>query len=115
MVFGDLWEMFNLPFNNNYLLAQPTKFSNKYVLKDKKNNKWVINAGVILFNIEKIRKDDKDFEIIYYSFKYKFIEQIALNYALLPNVGYLPFKYGVVFSDPIKCKNKYVRNCCCYQ
>ena len=103
MVFSDLWEMYNLPFYNNYLLAQRTK---NYKFKDKKNKKWVINAGVILFNIEKFRKDNKDFEIFYYLFKYKFTEQDALNYVLLPNIGYLPFKYGIVFNNPLICKKK---------
>ena len=98
MVFKDLWEMYNLPFNNNYLLAQRTK---KNFLKDKKVNNYQINAGVILFNIKKIRKDDKDFEIFYFLFKKNFTEQQALNYALFPKVGYLPFKFGIWFRGKL--------------
>ena len=94
LVFKDLWEMFNLPFKNNYLLAQRTV---KHIFKDKIVKKHVINVGVILFNIEKIRKENKDFEIFYFLFKNKFTEQDALNYAILQQIGYLPFKFGIWF------------------
>jgi len=98
MVFKDLWDMYNLPFNNNYLLAQPTV---KHIFKDKIIKNYVINAGVILFNIEKIRQDNKDFEIFYFLFKNNFTEQDALNYAVLPQIGYLPFKYGIWYMGNI--------------
>ena len=66
LVYKDLGELFNLPFNDNYYLAQPTR---NYNFKDKKMTKRVINVGVILINIEKIRKDNKDFELLYILFK----------------------------------------------
>lgn len=91
IVFKDLWELFNLPFEDNYILAQPTKM---YIFKDKKMTKRVINVGVMLINVEKIRKDNKDFEIFYYLYKKNFTEQLALNYVCYPKIGYLPFKYG---------------------
>ena len=94
MVFKDLWQLFNLPFQNNYLLAQR---SVKHIFIDKKIDNYVINAGVILFNIKKIRNDNKDFEIFYFLFKNNFTEQDALNYVLLPKIGYLPFKFGIWF------------------
>lgn len=94
LVFKDLWEMFNLPFNNNYLLAQPTL---KHIFKDKIIKRHVINVGVILFNIEKIRQENKDFEILYFLFKNGFTEQDAINYVILQQIGYLPFKYGIWF------------------
>ena len=92
LVFKDLWELFNLPFNDNYYLAQPTR---NYIFKDKKFSKRVINVGVMLINIEKIRKDNKDFECLYFLFKKKFNEQKIINYICLPKIGYLPFKYGI--------------------
>ena len=58
VVFKDLWEMFNLAFNDNYYLAQPTL---KGVFKS--FNKNPINVGVMLINIKKIREDNKDYEI----------------------------------------------------
>ena len=45
-----------------------------------------------LFNIEKFRKDNKDFEFLYYLFKKKFAEQILIGYICIPKIGYLPFK-----------------------
>ena len=50
MVFKDLWQLFNLPFQNNYLLAQRSR---QHIFIDKKIDNYVINAGVILFNIKK--------------------------------------------------------------
>ena len=105
LVFKDLWELFNLPFEDNYYLAQPTR---KYVFKDRKMNKRVINVGVMLINIEKIRKDNKDFETFYYLFKRRFTEQLAINYVCYPKIGYLPFKYGI-FANIHK-KNKTYSN-----
>ena len=105
IVFKDLWEMFNLPFNNNYLLAQRTRL---HIFKDKIVEKHQINAGVILFNIEKIREENKDFEIFYFLFKNKLTEQEALNYAIPPQIGYLPFKYGIWFMGKIDKFQKYM-------
>lgn len=104
LVFKDLYEMFNLPLGDNYFLAQP---SVKHIFKDRIFKKNVINVGVILFNIELFRKDNKDFEVFYYLFKNKFTEQDVLNYVCLPNVGYLPFKYGIFFIGNI---NTYIKN-----
>ena len=96
LVLSDLWEMYNLPFHNNYLLAQRTF---NHIFKDKILKRFVINAGVILFNIKKIREENKDFEVFYFLFKKKnFTEQDVLNYVLLPNIGYLPFKYGIWYT-----------------
>lgn len=104
IVFKDLWEMFNLPFNDNYLLAQPTR---KDIFEDKVLKQNTINAGVILFNIKKIREDNKDFEMIHYLFVKKFTEQILMGYVCLPKIGYLPFKYGIFFIGRLK---TYVRH-----
>ena len=58
MVFKDLWEIVNLPFDDNNFLGQPT---GKCYFKDKIFKKNPINAGVMLFNIKKLREDNKDF------------------------------------------------------
>ena len=90
IVFKDLWEMFNLPFGDNYFLAQPTS---KDVFKDKVLKQNAINCGVLLFNIKKFREDNKDFELLHYLFVKNFTEQILMEYFCLPKIGYLPFKY----------------------
>ena len=103
LVFKDLYELFNLPFNDNYYLAQPTR---KHNFKDKKMIKRVINVGVILINIEKLRNENKDFEILYYLFNKNFTEQLAINYVCNSKIGYLPFKYGI-FANIHKKNNTY--------
>ena len=107
IVFKDLWEMFNLPFDDNYFLAQPTR---KDVFKDKVLKQNAINAGVMLFNIKKIREDNKDFELLHYLFLKKFTEQILMGYVCLPKIGYLPFKYGIFFIGDIKTFVSHVEN-----
>lgn len=99
IVFKDLWEMFNLPFNGNYFLAQPTT---KAIFKGKVIKQNPINVGVVLFNIKKFREDNKDFELLHYLFVKKFTEQILMNYLCIPKIGYLPFKYGILFIGDIK-------------
>ena len=94
MVFKDLWEMFNLPFDDNYFLAQPTT---KDVFKDKILKQNTINAGVMIFNIKKLREDNMDFKLLHYLFLKKYTEQILIGYVCLPKIGYLPFKYGIFF------------------
>ena len=98
MVFKDLYEMYNLPFNGNYALGYP--FQSTYVLdKFNKNVIYYINAGVILFNIEIIRKDNKDIELIKYTKdnnnKLAFLEQDAINLVFYQKIGILPLKYGI--------------------
>ena len=98
MVFKDLYEMYNLPFNGNYALGYP--FQSTYVLdKFNKNVIYYINAGVILFNIEIIRKDNKDIELIKYTKdnnnKLAFPEQDAINLVFYQKIGILPLKYGI--------------------
>lgn len=100
IVFKDLWEMFNLPFNDNYFLGQPTRKDE--FIKDKVLTQNTINAGVMLFNIKKLREDNKDFELLHYLFKKKFTEQTLVGYICLPKIGYLPFKYGIFFIGDIK-------------
>jgi lipopolysaccharide biosynthesis glycosyltransferase len=100
MVFKDLWEMFNLPFDDNYFLGQPT---GKCYFKDKIFKKNPINAGVMLFNIKKLREDNKDFELLHYLFLKKYTEQETICYVFQSNIGYLPFKYGIFgFGGGIK-------------
>ena len=63
LIFKDLSEMFNLPFNDNYILGYP--FHTPWMVTiNHKHPKIYINAGVLLININKIRRDNKDFELI---------------------------------------------------
>lgn len=61
LVFKDIFDMYNLPFNGNYALGYP--FHDVYKIdKFIKNVKYYINGGVILFNLKKIRNDNKDID-----------------------------------------------------
>ena len=69
-----------------------------------------INAGVILINLEKIRKDGKHFDILYMSLNHKNLkhqDQTIINYVLYPNIGLLPSKYGI-FNFPTLFDIKYI-------
>ena len=98
LIFKDLYEMYNLPFNGNYVLGYPFHDSNKI---DKYVNRSVyyINGGVILFNNELIRKDNKDLELIRFTMDKNrelwFLEQDSINVIFFEKIGILPLKYGI--------------------
>ena len=64
----DISEMYNYPFNDNYILGFP--FYMTYVM-DKHGIKaeHYINGGCLLFNIEQIRKDKKDIDLLQFTIK----------------------------------------------
>ena len=94
----DISEMYNSPFNDNYILGFPFYMShvmNKFGIKAT----HYINGGCLLFNIEKIRKDKKDVDLLQFTFKKNrrlgFLEQDSINYIFYPNIGFLPLKFGI--------------------
>ena len=98
LIFKDISEMYNLPFNGNYVLGYP--FHTPYII-DKLgiNSKYYINGRVILLNIPEIRKYNKDIELLKYTAdnnkKVLFLEQDTLNYVFYGKIGFLPLKYGI--------------------
>ena len=98
LIFKDISEMYNLPFNGNYILGYP--FHTPYII-DKLgiNSKYYINGRVILLNIPEIRKYNKDIELLKYTAdnnkKVLFLEQDTLNYIFYGKIGFLPLKYGI--------------------
>lgn len=102
--------MYNLNFNHNFILG--AQAHDKYIMK--KFNiklKVLVNAGVILFNIKKIRKYNKDIELLYYTMKncrkLKYPEQDSMNIVFNPNIGILPYEYGMRIIDSLKTYKKY--------
>ena len=90
--------MYNYPFNDNYILGFP--FYMTYVMdKYKIKAEHYINGGCLLFNIEKIRKDKKDVDLLQFTIKnnsiLSFREQDSINYIFYPKIGFLPLKYGI--------------------
>ena len=63
------------------------------------NAEHYINGGCLLFNIEQIRKDKKDIDLLQFTVKnnsvLRFREQDSINYILYPKIGFLPLKYGI--------------------
>ena len=112
LIFKDLSEMFNLPFNNNYILGYP--FHTPWMVTiNHKHPKIYINAGVLLININKIRRDNKDFELIDFTRKYSkrlfFLEQDGINFVYYKKMGLLPLKYGVyLYGNITNFKKKYL-------
>ena len=98
LIFKDLYEMYNLPFNGNYVLGYP--FHDSYKIDKYVNNAtYYINGGVILFNNELIRKDNKDLELIKFTQANNgnlwFLEQDSINIVFYEKIGILPLKYGI--------------------
>ena len=98
LIFKDLYEMYNLPFNGNYVLGYPFHDSNK-IDKYVENAVYYINGGVILFNNKKIREDNKDLELFKFTKEKNselwFLEQDSINIVFYGKVGILPLKYGI--------------------
>ena len=100
LVFEDLSEMYNLPFNNNFILAtlDVDRFG-KDVKKLGINNDKYINSGVILFNLKKIRDENKSkLAIQFLMTKTKYIsyyDQTVINYIFYPYIGRFPYKHGM--------------------
>lgn len=96
LTFKDLNEMFQLNFNNNYILGTLDYLSFGVDYLGLKSNKY-INAGVILINLEKIRKDKKYYDLINITTRVRLEndDQTAINYVFYPDIGRLPAKYNI--------------------
>ena len=105
LTFKDLYEMYNLPFNDNYILGYPFQDVQK-IDRFVQNATTYINGGVILLNIAKIREDKKDVELIQCTLENNadlwFLEQDSMNVVFHNKVGILPLKYGIYLYGTIK-------------
>ena len=97
LTFGDLNEMYNLDFKDNYIFGFLDIMSNDIDYLGIRSEKY-INSGVILFNLKKVREDRIINKIIDLINNKKISlhkdDQTLLNYLLYPKIGMLPFKYG---------------------
>ena len=113
LIFKDLSKMYNLDFNNNFIIgAQAT---DKYIVKKfNAKIKLYVNAGVILFNIKKIRKYNKDIELLYFTMKncrkYKYPEQDSINIIFNPLVEVFPYEWGMREIDSVKTYKKHLEH-----
>ena len=95
----DIFEMFNISFDNNYILGHPSYMGYVMGKHGIPKPEHYINGGCLLFNIKKIRKDHKDLDLLLLTIKnnsiWRFREQDSINYVFYPNIGFLPLKYGI--------------------
>ena len=111
LIFKDISEMYNLPFNDTYVLGYPFHTpwtAYRFGIRPKK----YINAGVLLINIKKIREDGKDSELMEVTRKKGskafFLEQDTINYVYHKKIGLLPLKYGIyLYGNITQFKKKY--------
>ena len=111
----DIWEMYNYPFNDNYILGYPY-YSPEAMDKFKIKAIHYINGGCLLFNLEKIRKDIKDVDLLYFTIKKNklliFLEQDSINYIFHPKICILPLKYGMhmIINEHLNTISRYIRS-----
>ena len=114
LIFKDIAEMYKLPFNNNYVLGFP--FHTPHIIdRFGIKSKYYINGKVLLINIQEIRKNNEDVNLLDYTVKnYQktvFLEQDTLNYVFNNKIGFLPFKYGIyLFDNLYRFKKHYYTN-----
>ena len=91
--------MYDLNFNNNYILGYPFHTADSLDGWEDEHIKIYVNGGVLLFNINEIRKNNMDLKLLLFNFenfqKTHFLEQDTLNYVYKDKIGFLPLKYGV--------------------
>ena len=103
LVFEDLEDLYNFPSYNNYILGFLDFLSDGVDYLGLKSEKY-INAGVLLLNLDLIRKDKKYYEMLYMVNNNKNLknnDQTIINYIFYPSIGILPSKYGIFNFDSI--------------
>ena len=101
IVFKDLGEMYQIDFEDNYVLGILDYLTYGIDYLGIQSKKY-INAGVILLNLEKIRNDKIYYDIINMTNNKTFLmhqDQTIINYGLYPKIGKLPYKYTIFNFD----------------
>jgi len=112
LIFKDIYEMYTLPFNGNYVLGYP--FHSPWLVDDLGvHSIYYINGGILVFNIKEIRKKNADIKLLEFTVnnyeKVNFLEQDTINYVFFKKIGFLPLKYGVyLFGNFNEFKKEYL-------
>ena len=104
IVCEDLQGLFSIDMQDNYLCGVPAFIYYVDVAKHKERlgisedlSFQYINAGVALFNLEKLREDDKESQFIQLLDKnYESQDQDILNMACYGRIQLLPYRYNVM-------------------
>ena len=97
LTFNDLSEMYQLKFNDNYILGI-LDFLSDGIDHLGIHSEIYINSGVILLNLDLIRKENKIYKLINYTNDNNFlknVDQTIINYVFYPKIGILPSKYCI--------------------
>ena len=93
----DLNEMYRLSLDDNYVLGFLDVLSGGVDYLGVKSEKYIC-AGVILLNLEKIRNDNKTYQLINISksnVKLRHVDQTIINYVFYPKIGIFPDNIGI--------------------
>ena len=91
IVLEDLIQFYNLNFNGKVILGQPTICN-----KSTKTGIYKINSGVLLLNLNKMRKIEMEKKVLYIinnGFRDDYHDQNLINYYFYNYVGIFPPKY----------------------
>ena len=113
LIFKDISEMYDLDFKDNYILGYPFHTADSLDGWEKEQFKIYVNGGVLLINIDEIRRTNMDLKLLLYNFenfkRTHFLEQDTLNYVYKNKIGFLPLKYGVyLFGNIDEYKKAYL-------
>ena len=102
LTYNDLTEMYNLNMSNLYFRGIREIVSKSYE-KDINKSKYICD-GVMLMNLELIRKDNvykkfRNYYCSYYKKKIYFGDQHIINALFRDKIGFLPPKFGIWFID----------------
>ena len=97
LAYKDLSDLYQINFNDNYIMGILDYFS--YGIDYLGINSTIyINSGVILLNSEKIRNDKMYYKILNITnsnMRIRHADQTVLNYVLYPKIGRIPYKYTI--------------------
>ena len=101
LAFDDLYEMYTLPFKNNFILASRDTIQrgDDIDIFGINRDKYIC-AGIILYNLKKIRKQNKlKLAVQFLKTKTKYIsyyDQTVINFIFYPYIGKLPYKFAII-------------------
>lgn len=104
LVKKDLRDLYNIDLANEYAAVvkdyKPLTYKPSQLIKLNLTHKAYFNSGVMLLNLDKLRKDNIREKLYYYrknGINY-FMDQDALNVVFKENVKYIDLKYNVISS-----------------
>ena len=113
LAFEDLEELYLFPQKNFYVSGFLDFLSDGLDYIGLKSERY-INAGVILLNLDLIRKKKKYYDMLYmakFNKKLNNNDQTIINYVFYPNIGILPSKFGIFnFESIFDIKYLYLKN-----